>query len=186
MKSFLPLLALVMGLIAGCNQPDTEADAAVTPLESHRQAIEKFQSGQKRFKELIAAIRDEESFDAAKPGLDQVVSDWHEVATALGGLEPPSEDQQAEFRELIDEGIRAAEPTNEDMLGLILIESREEEVTQWLEAFAAAARAAGAEVVRLYGPIHDADAEPKAPVIDTSKATINGLPVDQWLATPLR
>lgn len=184
MRRIFPILVLAVLFITGCNQREDGTDATVTPSDSHREAVAKFQDGQKRFKELIVKVRDEKSFDAAKPELEKVVSDWREVATALGKLEAPSEEQQAEFRKLIAEGHRATEPTGEDMLSLISIESREAEVTRWLEEFAAAAGAAGAEMGRLYGPTDYAGPEAKAPEIDLSKATINGLPIEQALSDP--
>lgn len=146
------ILAVALLFVAGCDQADDRgADTTPSP-DNHQEAVARFQAGQRRFKELIATVRDERSFDAAKPELDKVVSDWREVAATLRGLEPPSETRQAEIRALIAKGHRAAEPTGEDMLGLISIESREAEITRWFEEFAAAGGAAGAEMVRLYGP----------------------------------
>jgi hypothetical protein len=146
------LLAFAALSIAGCDRGDKGSDSFTPSPDSHREIIAKFQDGQERFKGLIATVRDEKSFDAAKPELHKIVSDWREVAASLGELQPPSEEQQAEFRALIAEGHRATEPTGEDMLSLISIESREAEVTRWLEEFAAAGGAVGTEMVRLYGP----------------------------------
>ena len=184
MRSFRPILALAVLVIAGCDQTEDRVAGTALSSDSHREAVAKFQDGQKRFKELIATVRDEKSFDAAKPELDKVVSDWREVATALGELDPPSKDQQAELRELIAEGHHATEPTGEDMLSLISIESREAEVTRWLEEFAAAAGAAGVEMGRLYGPTDYAGPQEKAPELDLSNATINGVPIDQMSNDP--
>ncbi len=80
---------------------------------------------------------------------------------------------------MIAQGHRATEPTGEDMLSLISIESREKEVTAWLEDFTSAGREAGAEILRLYGPTeYGADAA-KIPELELGNATINGLTVDQ-------
>ncbi|MFC7335805.1 hypothetical protein ACFQY0_01345 [Haloferula chungangensis] len=184
MRSLLPILAIAVLFATGCDQREKSSDAKASPSDSHREAIAKFQDGQRRFKELIATVRDEKSFDAAKPGLEKVVSDWREVATVLGELEPPSEDLQVELRESIAEGHRATEPTGEDMLSLISIESRDAEVTKWLEEFVAAGGAAGAEMVRLYGPTDYAGPEAEAAQLDLSSATINGVTFDQALNNP--
>ena len=52
---------------------------------------------------------------------------------------------------MIAQGHRATEPTGEDMLRLISIENREVEVTRWLQEFASAAGAAGAEMADFTG-----------------------------------
>jgi hypothetical protein len=134
--------------------------------------VAKFQGAQKRFKDLVATVRDEKSFDAAKPELDKVVSDWREVATTLGQLQPPTEMQQVEIRDLIAVGHRRTEPTGEDMLSLISIESREAEVAQWLEEFAVAGGKAGVEMSRLYGPTDHAAKSAEEPGIDSVNAAL--------------
>lgn len=110
-------------------------DLTLPSSDPHREAVAKFQGAQNHFKEVIATVRDEKSFDAAKPELDKIVSDWREVAAMLSQLHPPADNQQAEMRDLIADGHRITEPTGEDMLSLISIESREAEVTKWLEEF---------------------------------------------------
>jgi len=185
MRSFRPILAIAAFFIGGCNQGEERVEGAESSPDSHRDAVAKFQDGKKRFKELIATVRDEEGFDAAKPELDKIVSDWREVAITLGELGPPSESLQAEVRALIARGNRAAEPSGEDILGLFSIESRETEVTRWLEEFAEAGGAAGAELSRLYGPIESASSEPGAPELELSNVKINGLPIDQWQNDPV-
>jgi hypothetical protein len=184
MRIFRPILALAVLFIAACNQGKDGVEETTSSSDTHREAVAKFQGGQKRFKELIATVRDENSFDAAKPELDKIVSDWLQVATALRELEPPSEDQQAEVRAMIAQGHRATEPTGEDMLRLISIENREVEVTRWLQEFASAAGAAGAEMGRLYGTTDYSGPEAEAPELDLSNATINGSPIDQALNDP--
>jgi hypothetical protein len=158
MKKFYPIFALAILFIAGCKQAkdtNVEADASenkTSSLDSHREALAKYLDGQKSFKELIAPIRDEKSFDAAKPGLDKIISNWCDAATILAKLERPSEDHQAEFRELVTEVHRITEPTTEDVLSLMSIENRKDEITGWLEQFVAAGKAIGTETMRLYGP----------------------------------
>jgi hypothetical protein len=174
MKSFLTTVTLTVLFITGCDQGEDGANPRAPSSDSHRAAVAKVQDGQASFEELIATVRDERSFDAAKPELGKVVSKWREAAASLAELEPPSEDLQAEFRMLITEGHRATEPTGEDMLRLISIESREAEVTRWLEEFEAAAGAVAAEMARLYGP--------------TDYAGYAGLPIDRTRsesATPM-
>ena len=181
MKLLRPILALVIIAVVSCDRSEQAVDAGMISPEGHEEAVAKFQDAQQRFKTLIATVRDEKSFDAAKPGLDRVVSDWREVGLALRDLDPPSEDDQARFREMISEGHRRTEPTGEDMLSLISIGSREAEVTAWLVDFAEAGGAAGAEMLRHYGPTEYGVEAANPPELDVGNATINGLPIDQAL-----
>lgn len=163
MKRFRNILALTALFVVGCNQAEDEVDRPELSPDSHRNTVAKFQDGQKRFRDLIATVRDEKSFDAAKPELDKIVANWREIATTLGELDPPSKEMQAELREMITEGHRATEPSGEDMLSLVMIESREAEVSRWLEDFVAAAGAAGLEMDRLYGLTDATEAEVEVP-----------------------
>ncbi|MGI9242911.1 MAG: hypothetical protein ACR2RV_19085 [Verrucomicrobiales bacterium] len=183
-RRLLPVLALVSLFIPGCRQGEEGGAGTASSLEDHQEIVAEFQDGQRRFKEAIATVRDEKSFDAAKPELDRIVSDLRDVAAELGELQPPSEEEQAKFRDMIAEGHRATEPTGEDMLSLLSIESREAAVIQWLEEFAAAAGAAGVELGRLYGQTDYGEAEEEPALPDLSNATIDGLPIDQWLGEP--
>lgn len=152
MKRLLPILVLTTLSIIGCEKAKDGVVATAPSSDRHREAVARFQGAQKRFKELIATVRDENSFDAAKPGLDKVVFEWREVSVALSQLQPPADKQQEEIRTLIADGHRRTEPTGEDMLSLMSIESREAEVTKWLEEFAEAGGKAMLEMSRLYGP----------------------------------
>ncbi len=157
MKNLYPILALAIIFIAGCKQAkDTniETDASenkTSSLEGHREALAKYHDGQRSFKELIATIKDEKSFDAAKPSLDKIVTNWRDAATILAKLERPSEDHQAEIRELVTKVHRITEPTTEDLLSLMSIESRKDEITGLLEQIVTAGKAIGTEILRLYG-----------------------------------
>ena len=168
------MLALTALLFVGCNQRDEKAADSVSASDPHQAVVEKFQTGQERFKELIATVRDEQSFDIAKPELDKVVSDWRDVASALSELESPSSELQSKLRALIAEGHRATEPTGEGMLSLISIESREAVISQWLEDFVAAGGAAGAEMTRLYGPVDYADSSNTPPKIEPKFVQVGG------------
>jgi hypothetical protein len=172
MKSLLPILVLAMLSIVGCKKDKNEVSATVASSDQHRKAVAKFQGAQKRFKELIATVRDEKSFDAAKPELDKIVSDWREVSATLSQFQPPEDKKQAEMRDLIADGHRRTEPTGEDMLSLISIESREAEVTKWLEEFAEAGGKAMLEMVRLYGPTEYALESAKADGIDLGNGAV--------------
>jgi hypothetical protein len=159
MKTLIPILVLPTLSIISCEKDKDGIVATAQSSDRHREAVAKFQGAQKRFKELVATVRDENSFDAAKPELDKVVSDWREVSATLSQLQPPADKQQAEIRDLIADGHRRTEPTGEDVLSLMSIESREAEVTKWLEEFTEAGGKAMSEMVRLYGPT-DYAAEP--------------------------
>jgi hypothetical protein len=164
MRSLILWLALGVLLITGCQEGPDPADGADSELILLREAVATFQAGQQKFKESIATVRDEESFDAAKPALDQVIADWKEVAAVLSGLEPPDEGTRASFRVALAEGHRRTEPTGEDMLGFFSIESREAEVTRWFTAFAAAGSEVGAEFERLFGTIDYGASGPELPM----------------------
>ena len=70
------------------------------------------------------------------------------------------------------------------MLSLLMIEERETEVTGWLEQLVAAGSAVGVELERLYGPTEKTEAEVTLPELDLSRATVNGVPIDQWMNDP--
>jgi hypothetical protein len=173
MKSLLPILFLAMLFIVGCEKDKNEVSATVVgSSDRHREAVAKFQGAQKRFKELVATVRDEKSFDAAKPELGKIVSDWREVSATLSQFQPPEDKKQGEMRDLIADGHRRTEPTGEDMLSLISIESREAEVTKWLEEFTEAGGKAMLEMVRLYGPTEYADESGEAGGIDLGNGAV--------------
>ncbi len=152
MKRRLAMLVVVLVPAIGCERPSQSGIAASAQIsDPHREAIAGFHGAQRRFKELIATVRDEKSFDAAKPALDIIVSDFRRTATSLSHLLPPPEAHQREIRQQIADSHRVTEPTGEDMLGLLSIETRAAEVNQWLGEFSEAGRKAGAEMLRLYG-----------------------------------
>jgi hypothetical protein len=130
------------------NQP---AAAAVAAADPHEAAIREFQGGQQRFKELVAGIRDEKSYDEAAPALDKIVADWKQVAEKLKKLEAPAEAERERYRKMISEGHRLSEPIAKDMIRLVLVESREEQLGRWLKSFTDAGGEAGWELTRLYG-----------------------------------
>ena len=102
---------------------------------------------------------------------------------------PPSDEQRAKFRALIAEGHRTTKPTGEDMMSLISIKSREEEVTRWLEEFTAAGGAAGSEITRLYGATDYNKEANDTPKIKAKFIQIDGgsdeLNLD-WIKSPSR
>jgi hypothetical protein len=152
MKRRLAMLVVVVVPAIGCERPSQREIAASSQLsDPHGEAIAGFQRAQRRFKELIATVRDEKSFDATKPELDMIVSGFRKTASRLSQLQPPPEPQRREIRHQIADGHRVTEPTGEDMLGLLSIETRATEVSQWLGEFSEAGRKAGAEMLRLYG-----------------------------------
>ena len=168
-------LALAALLIASCGKSENGSGSEADSPDNHRELIEKFQGEQKRFKDLISTVRDEQSFDTAKPELDKIVSDWRGIADSLSKLDPPSEEEQSKFRILIAEGHRETEPTGEDMLSLLSIESRETEVAQWLNDLASAGVSVGSQFTRLYGEIHyGAFTENQLPEIDVKFIEVGG------------
>lgn len=135
----------------GCDQEKNNPGAGENSIKKHEEALAKFQNAQKSFKKLIATVRDEDSFDAAKPGLDQIIIDWKEAESLLQNLTPPSEEDQERIQQQISAGHKATEPTGEDMFSLIMIDSREAEIEKWLQEFAQAGQDVGVEMLRLYG-----------------------------------
>ena len=145
-------MLVVMLPAIGCERPSQPGIAASTePSDAHREAIAGFQRAQRRFKELITTVGDEQTFDSAKPELDMIVSGFRKTASRLSQLQPPPEPQRKEIRQQIADGHRSTEPTGADMLGLLSIETRAAEVSQWLGEFSEAGRKAGVEMLRLYG-----------------------------------
>ena len=144
------LIIFVLSFLVSCE--DRKAQIGVQPdLNAHEQQVAAFQEGQLRFQELVSTIRDEASYDAARPELDLIVSGWISVAASLKTFAPPSIEEQSRIRALIDDGHKRTEPTGEDMLSLISINGREEDALAWIEEFAAAGASVGMEVIRLYG-----------------------------------
>jgi len=175
--------------LASCNE-NTKVESSDNSSERHEEALAKFQEAQLSFKKLIATVRDEESFDTAHPGLDQVVVDFWEARFLFKKLTPPPEDYQVEIRKRISAGHKNTEPTSKDLMSLISIDSREEEVIAWLQDFTRAGHEVGMEMVRLYG---ESDYSKKAnnpltlenPKIDLSKIgekedETAGVSVFQW------
>jgi hypothetical protein len=145
-------MLVVMLPAIGCERPSQRGIASSTQLsDAHREAIAGFQRAQRRFKELITTVGDEQTFDSAKPELDMIVSGFRKTASRLSQLQPPPEPQRKEIRQQIADGHRSTEPTGADMLGLLSIETRAAEVSQWLGEFSEAGRKAGVEMLRLYG-----------------------------------
>ena len=145
-------MLVVMLPAIGCERPSQRGIAASTePSDAHREAIAGLQRAQTKFKELITTVRDEQTFDSAKPELDKIVSDFRKTASRLSQLQPPPEPQRKEIRQQIADGHRGTEPTGPDMLGLLSIETRAAEVSQWLGEFSEAGRKAGVEMLRLCG-----------------------------------
>ena len=184
MKRLRSIVTIAIIATSSCNRSEETAQAGAATLNRHEAAVTKFQDGQKRFNNLIATVRDEQTYDEARPGLDRIVVDWREVATALSDLDPPSTNEQANFRKMIAEGHRRTEPTADDMLRLFSIKTRETQISAWLEDFAAAAGKAGGEMLRLYGPTGYAADVTKVPDYDSSNAAIIGRAFEQALENP--
>ena len=196
LHAFASIVLSATTALVSCDQNDSVVNAPDNSLSKHDEAIMKFQVAQQRFKKLIRTVRDENSFDAAKPGLDQVIADWQETRLLLEKLSPPPEEDQARIREQISTGHRNTEPTGHDMMSLVMIESREIEVLAWLETFGQAGQEVGTEMVRLYGKTDYAIEAEETLKIDLSEiklpehfqddSMIAGIPVFKWpeLDTP--
>ncbi len=79
----------------------------------------------------------------------------------MSELGPPDESAREKYRQMIADGHLRSEPTVEDMMSILTIESREKEIAEWMEAFVAAGMEAGVEISRLYGESdHELDAGP--------------------------
>jgi hypothetical protein len=138
-------------LFGACSEKRSVPENNQGGVDRHADAIQEFQKAQQRFKDLVATVRDETSYDRAAADLDRVVRDFHQVTVTLKELSPPAEAARKKYRQMISDGHRRTEPTGEDMLSMVSIESREQEVTAWLEALVAAGQEAGVEMARLYG-----------------------------------
>lgn len=138
----------------------SKKDSGAAVVDRHADAIQEFQGAQQHFKDTVATVRDEASYDKAAPDLDQVIQHFRRSAVLMKDLSPPDEAARARYRKMIADGHRKTEPTGEDMMSILTIESREKEVTAWMEAFVAAGQEAGVEMKRLFGEIdYGKDAE---------------------------
>lgn len=173
------VLAPCLFILAGaCTKEESSVAEAASAPDPHADAIREFLKAPEQFKQVVATVRDEASFDRAAPGLEEVVTKFRAAAGGFKKLSPPAEADRQKYQRMIAEGIRGAEPTGEDMITLAMLESREKEVTAWMEAFMAAAGEAGAEVSRLYGKV--GYAEPEAPPkLELGKPVIEGLPAEK-------
>lgn len=185
-KKHLNMLASCLLLLAGaCNKEKIPAAGAASTPDPHDDAIREFLKAPEQFKQVVATVRDEASFDRAAPGLAEVVRNFKEAAEGFRELSPPDEVDRPRYQKMVADGFRGAEPTAEDMISLVMLESREKEVTAWMESFKAAAGEAGAEISRLYGNIGYAELD--APLkIELGKPVIEGPPAEKpILVTPM-
>ena len=143
-------------LFGACSEKRSVPASTKGGVDRHADAIYEFQKAQQRFKDLVATVRDETSYDQAAFDLERVVRDFRQVTVTLKELSPPAEAARKKYRQMIADGHRSTEPTGEDMLSIVSIESREKEVTAWLESLVAAGQEAGVEMARLYGETDEA------------------------------
>jgi hypothetical protein len=148
-------------LVAACGGEKPAPAGAAAASDLHGDAIREMLKAPRRFKEVVATIRDEASYDRAAPGLTEVVNQFRSAAAKFRQLNPPAESEQAKYRQMIADGFHGTEPTGEDMISLVTIKSRKKEVSSWMDSFTAAGREAGIEAVRLYGniPVRGVDLE---------------------------
>lgn len=180
------VLAPCLFILAGsCTKEESPLAEAESDPDPHADAIREFLKAPEQFKQVVATVRNEASFDRAAPGLEEVVTKFRDAAAGFKKLSPPAEADRPRYQRMIADGFRGAEPTAEDMISLVMLESREKEVTAWMESFKAAAGEAGAEISRLYGNI--GYAEPDAPLkIELGKPVIEGPPAEKpILVTPM-
>lgn len=173
------LLAHCLFILAGsCTKEESPLAGAASAHDPHADAIREFLKAPGQFKRVVATVRDEVSFDKAAPGLEEVVTTFRDAAAGFKKLSPPAESDRQKYRQMIAEGLRGAEPTGEEMMTLGMLESRENEVTAWMESFMAAAGEAAVEASRLYGKIGYAEPE-GPPVIELGKPVIEGPPAEK-------
>jgi hypothetical protein len=175
----LKLLACCLLLLVGaCNKGKIPAASAASTPDPHDDAIREFLKAPEQFKQVVATVRDEASFDRATPGLEEVVTKFRDAAAGFKKLSPPAEPDRQKYQQMIAEGFRGAEPTGEDMISLVMLKSREKEVTARMESFRAAAGEAGAEAFRLYGKIDYVEPD-EPPKFELGKPLIEGLPAEK-------
>jgi hypothetical protein len=175
----LRLLAPCLFLIAGaCTKEEAPVAEAASAPDPHAAAIREFLRAPEQFKQVVATVRDEASFDRATPGLEEVVTKFRDAAAGFKKLSPPAEPDRQKYQQMIAEGFRGAEPTGEDMISLVMLKSREKEVTARMESFRAAAGEAGAEAFRLYGKIDYVEPD-EPPKFELGKPVIEGLPAEK-------
>ena len=145
MKISIRILTLATALLVWSCEERVEEHTNV-----HEVVIEDFQIAQMEFKNLVSEIRDTRSYDLAAPKLEKVVNDFDRIASELNALDPPDSELGDYLRRMIEEGNRAAEPTGEDMISLISVEGREDEVQAWLAKFTLSGQQVGTELTRLY------------------------------------
>jgi hypothetical protein len=175
-----PLALLLMSCSLACSSCRDEkaaSESIVEARDSHEGAVREFLSAPAKFREMVATIRDEASYDRAAPGLADVVRKFRDSAAAFRRLTPPGESEQAKYRQMIADGFVASEPTPEDMLSLMSIKSREKDISQWMVEFMAAGQEAGSEAMRLYGKPEYPDAAQEKPAqLDLGKGEPVPLP----------
>jgi hypothetical protein len=175
MKPLQLLTGCLFFLAFGCTKEEAPVAEAAGSPDPHADAIREFLEAPGQFKRVVATVRDEASFDRAAPGLEEVVTKFRDAAAGFKKLSPPDEADRPEYQRMIADGIRQAEPTAEGMLNLAMLESREKEVSAWMESFMAAAGEAGAEVSRLYGDVGYAESD-KSPKFELGKPLIQEPP----------
>ena len=175
----LRLLAPCLFLLAGaCTKEEAPVSEAASAPDPHADAIREFLKAPEQFQQVVATVRDEASFDRAAPELEKVVQKFRDAADSFKKLSPPDEANRPKYQQMIADGFRGAEPTGEDMISLVMLESREKEVTAWMESFKAAVGEAGAEAFRLYGKVDYIGAEEPLK-IELGKPVIEGPPAEK-------
>ncbi len=185
MKPIRLALICMLPLLAACSEKGSKSAApAATAADPHETAIREFQSGQQRFKELVAGIRDEKSLDEAMPALDQIVAGWKQVTEKMKKLEAPAaESEKQRYRKMISDGHRSSEPVAKDMLRLVMMESRGEQLGKYLKSFTDAGGAAGLEMTRLYGMTDYSREAAQTPEIKLPEIKLSPLPLPKPGAT---
>ena len=146
---FTLALGAVFSLLGACSEKGSG--------DAHADAIREFQKGQELFVKTVATIRDADGYDKAAPALNQVVESFQHTAALMKKLSPPDEADRAKYRKMIEEGNGRTEPTGEDMMSILTIDGREQQISDWLEAFTKAGQEAGVQMARLYGAPEDAE-----------------------------
>lgn len=151
MKATL-LLALATLCLSSCDkQPSSSAAPPAKQEEKnpHIQAIADYQAAQILFKSTIGTIKNQASYKEAQPALQEVVTNFKELAKRMEKLDPPAPEKQKEYTQLLIQGDSRSEPNAGNMLQFMTI--NEEQSAAYLSEFVAAAQAAAEQLDRLYG-----------------------------------
>jgi len=151
MKTLIVILSFISTIaLISCSKKGTDIEE---PLNAHEVVVGDYISIQKDFVEVLRGIRDEKSFDSSKKDLEAIVTKFDELAKSLKSIETPDAELASSMARKVQSSNSSNVPTGLDMLNLMVIETRSEEIADWMKRFTESGKKVGVELNRIYPQI---------------------------------